>query len=78
VTKFYLAVTPVEFKILTTVGKRKAIPVTGREDPYGCGVEAPTFSLDNRITDGGKGVGLTLRPPFSPQKDSWCSSLKAE
>jgi hypothetical protein len=30
-------------------------------------IEAPTFSLDNRLTDGGKVV--TLPPP--PQEDSW-------
>jgi hypothetical protein len=28
-------------------------------------VEVPTFSLDNRLTDGGK-VSLTCRPPFTP------------
>jgi hypothetical protein len=31
-------------------------------------VEAPTFSLDNCLTDGGKIVGLTRRPPFTPRK----------
>jgi hypothetical protein len=29
-------------------------------------VEAPTFSLDNRLTDGGEVVSLTRRPPFTP------------
>jgi hypothetical protein len=29
-------------------------------------VEAPAFSLDNRLTDGGKVVSLTRRPPFKP------------
>jgi hypothetical protein len=28
-------------------------------------VEAPTFSLDNRLIDGGKFVSLTRRPPFA-------------
>jgi hypothetical protein len=28
-------------------------------------VEASTFSLDNRLTDGGKVVSLTRRPPFT-------------
>jgi hypothetical protein len=28
--------------------------------------EAPTFSLDNRLTDGGKVASLTRRPPFPP------------
>jgi hypothetical protein len=29
-------------------------------------VEAPTFSLDNRLTDGGEVVSLTRRPTFTP------------
>jgi hypothetical protein len=37
--------------------------------------EAPTFSSDNRLTEGGKVVSLTRRPPFSPQEDSWYSFL---
>jgi hypothetical protein len=41
--------------------KVEAIPVTDRED-----VEAPTFSLDNRLTDDGEVVSLTRRPPFTP------------
>jgi hypothetical protein len=33
----------------------KVIPVTGRGDPIGLwDVEDPTFSLDNRLTDGGE------------------------
>jgi hypothetical protein len=38
-------------------------------------VEAPTFSLDNWFTDGGKVVSLTHRPPFTTQEDSWYSFL---
>jgi hypothetical protein len=38
-------------------------------------VEAPTFSLDNLLTDGGMVVSLTRRPPFTPQEDSWYSLL---
>jgi hypothetical protein len=38
-------------------------------------VEAPTFSLDNRLTDGGEVVSLTRRPPLYPQEDSWYSFL---
>jgi hypothetical protein len=34
-------------------------------------VETPTFSLDNRLTDGGEIVSLTSRPSFTPQEDSW-------
>jgi hypothetical protein len=43
--------------------KVKAIPV------------APTFSLDNRLTDGGKVVSLTRRLSLIPQEDSWYSFL---
>jgi hypothetical protein len=35
------------------------------------GVEAPTFSLDSLLTDGGKVVSLTRLPPFTPQENSW-------
>jgi hypothetical protein len=35
--------------------------------------------LNIRLTDGGKFVSLTRRPPFAPQKDSWYSfMLEAE
>jgi hypothetical protein len=35
--------------------------------------------LDNRLTDGGEAVSPTLRPPFIPKEDSWCSfPLEAE
>jgi hypothetical protein len=30
-----------------------------------------TFSLDNRLTDGGETVSLTRRQPFTLQEDSW-------
>jgi hypothetical protein len=33
------------------------------------------ISLDNPLTDGGKVVSLTLRPPFTPPKYSWYSFL---
>jgi hypothetical protein len=32
-----------------------------------CDVGAPTFSPDNRLTNGGKVVSLTCRPLFTPQ-----------
>jgi hypothetical protein len=32
-------------------------------------VEAPTFFLDNRLTDGGEILRLTRRPPFTPTKN---------
>jgi hypothetical protein len=39
-------------------------------------VEAPTFSLDNRLIDGGEFVSLTRWPAaLYPQEDSWDSSL---
>jgi hypothetical protein len=38
-------------------------------------VEALTFSLDNRLTDGGNFVSLSRRPSFTPQEDSWYSFL---
>jgi hypothetical protein len=31
--------------------------------------------LDSRLTDGGKAVSLTRRPPFTPQEYSWYSFL---
>jgi hypothetical protein len=37
-------------------------------------VETPTFS-DIPLTDGGKVVSSTRRPPFYPQEDSWYSFL---
>jgi hypothetical protein len=45
-----------------------AISVTDREGPIGLwDIEAPTFCLDNRLTDGGE-VSLTRRPPFTLRK----------
>jgi hypothetical protein len=38
-------------------------------------IEAPTFSLDSRLTDGGKVVSLKRRQPFTLEEDSWCSFL---
>jgi hypothetical protein len=38
-------------------------------------VEVQTFSLDNRLTDGGEFVSLTPRPPFTLQEYSWYSFL---
>jgi hypothetical protein len=38
-------------------------------------VEAHTFSLDNRLTDGGMVVRLTRQPPFTPHEDSLYSFL---
>jgi hypothetical protein len=49
-------------------GKGKAIPVTGRGGPYGCESSRLPHFLDNRHTDGGEFVILTLQPPFTPRK----------
>jgi hypothetical protein len=47
------------------------VPVTGRDKS-----KLPHF-LDNLYTDGGKAVGLTGRPSFTPQKEFWYSFLLA-
>jgi hypothetical protein len=39
--------------------REEAVSVRGPEGPL-----APTYSLDNQLTDGGKFVSLTGRPPF--------------
>jgi hypothetical protein len=46
----------------------KAISVTGRAGPYGCEMSRLPHFLDNRLTDGGKVVSLTRRPPITPRK----------
>jgi hypothetical protein len=47
--------------------KSKAIPVTGREGPFGCEMLGFSHFLDNRLTDGGKVVSLTRRQGFTPK-----------
>jgi hypothetical protein len=42
--------------------KRKAIPVTGSEGPWGCEMSRRPHFLENRFTDGGE-VILTRLPP---------------
>jgi hypothetical protein len=44
----------------------KALPATGRVDPYVCETSRLSNFLDNRLTDTGKVVSLTRRPPFAP------------
>jgi hypothetical protein len=41
----------------------------------GCGTSRLSHVLDSRLADGGEVVCLTLRPPFTPQEDSWYSFL---
>jgi hypothetical protein len=45
----------------SVTGKGKAIPVTGREGPYGCETSRVPHFLDNRLTDGGEVDSLKLR-----------------
>jgi hypothetical protein len=64
------------YRITVTIKKGKCIPLTGREGPCGSwDVDAPIFPLENRLTDGGKVVSLTRRPPFTFQEHSWYSFL---
>jgi hypothetical protein len=46
----------------------KSIPVRGCAGPYGCETSGIPHLLDNRLTDGGKVVSFTRRPPYSPWK----------
>jgi hypothetical protein len=48
--------------------KGKAIAVTGREGPKGCGTSRLPHFLDSRLTGVGKVVSLTRRPLFTPRK----------
>jgi hypothetical protein len=50
------------------VKKGKATHVTGREGSWGCEIPRVPHSLNNRLTDGGKIISLTLRPSFTPRK----------
>jgi hypothetical protein len=51
--------------------KGRVIPVTVRGGPLGCEMLRFPHFLNNRLTDGGKVLSLTSRPPFTPQEDSW-------
>jgi hypothetical protein len=48
--------------------KGKAIPVTGREGPWGCERLRLAHFLDNPHTDGGEVVSIMRRPPFTRRK----------
>jgi hypothetical protein len=45
--------------------KGKAIPVTGRGGAWGCEMLRLPHYLDSLLTDDGKVVSLTRRPPFT-------------
>jgi hypothetical protein len=50
-------------------GGKVSYPCTRLWRPIGMwDIEAPTFSLDNRLTDGGEVVSLTRRPSFTSRK----------
>jgi hypothetical protein len=52
-------------KVQNNNNNNKAIPVTGRGGPQSCEMSRLPQFVDNRLTDGGKVVSLTLRPPFT-------------
>jgi hypothetical protein len=67
------------FLLILVKVKGKAIPVTGRGNPYSSETSKLPHFLDNRLTDGGEVVSLTRRPPFTPQEDfSYLFPLDAE
>jgi hypothetical protein len=71
-TAFFI-VTAVKTSNLTTI---KSYPCKRPWRAIGLwDVKAPTFSLDNWLTDDGKVVSLAHRPPFTPQEHSWYSFL---
>jgi hypothetical protein len=49
-------------------GTDEAIPLTGREGPYGYEMTRPPNFLDTRLTDGGEVLNLMRRQPFIPRK----------
>jgi hypothetical protein len=53
----------------------KTIPVRGREGPKGCETSRLPHFLDNRLTDGCKGIKLTCRPLFKTGRFCYRLSL---
>jgi hypothetical protein len=51
-----------------SIGKCKAMPVTGRGRPQGCETSRLPHFLDIWLTDGFGVVSLTRRPTFIPRK----------
>jgi hypothetical protein len=59
--------------------KCKDIPLTESEGPQGCETSRIPHFPDSRLTSGGEGVSLALRPPFTPQEHtSYALLLEAE
>jgi hypothetical protein len=66
------------FMVSCCLGKKKeakSITVTDRDGPWIYMSSSFSHFLENRLTDGGKLVSLTHRPPFTPQEDSLHSFL---
>jgi hypothetical protein len=63
------------FLWMKTFKKCKAISVTGRGGLQGCEMSRTQNFLASGLTDGGKLVSPMLRPPITPQEDSWYSIL---
>jgi hypothetical protein len=54
--------------------KCKTIPVTGRRDLWGCEILKTSHCIESRLTNGGKIISLTCRPPIYSQKYCVCAS----
>jgi hypothetical protein len=50
------------------VKKGKAIPVTGREGPKGCGTSRLSHFIDDRLIYGGEAVSLSADILYPPRK----------
>jgi hypothetical protein len=62
-------------KAISNPLKRKTIPVTGRGGLWGSETSRlPHFRI-NWLTDDGKIVGISRRPPSTAKEDSWYSFL---
>jgi hypothetical protein len=55
--------------------KEKAIPVRGYVGPQNSELSRLPHFLDNHLADGSEVVSLNHWLPFTPQDDSWYSSL---
>jgi hypothetical protein len=49
--------------------------LAGSGSPQGSETSRLPHFLENRLTNGGKVVSLTRRPPFTPREDTWYSFL---